>query len=154
MFCGNRVRSSAPTAVRSSPRHDTRVGDADRQRTAVLLGDSAAAGLLTLDELDDRMARTWSASTGAELAAVEADLPPALRVEREQRESALRARAAARASLGRHLTSYAVVMSLLVTIWLVVGMSAGAWYPWPVWPALGWGIGVVGHVRAASARLG
>lgn len=42
-------------------------------------------------------------------------------------------------------------MLLLVAIWLAVGVTAGSWYPWPVWPALGWGIGVVGHVRTARA---
>ena len=44
-------------------------------------------------------------------------------------------------------------MVLLLTIWLAVGLTGGGWYPWPVWPALGWGIGVVGHVRSARAPL-
>lgn len=153
MFCGGQVRPAARAAVPSALGPQTRVGDADRQRTASLLADGAAAGVLTLDELDERLARTWGAGTGAELAAVEADLPPALRVERARRESALQARGLARAGLPHHLMSYAVVMALLVTIWLAVGLSGGGWYPWPVWPALGWGIGVIGHVRAARAGV-
>ena len=32
-------------------------------------------------------------------------------------------------------------MALLWTIWLVTG----AGYPWPIWPMLGWGVGVAGH---------
>ena len=40
-------------------------------------------------------------------------------------------------------------MLLLTSIWLVVGLTAAAWYPWPLWPALGWGIGVTAHLRAA-----
>jgi hypothetical protein len=42
-------------------------------------------------------------------------------------------------------------MSLLVAIWFVAGLNSGSWYPWPVWPALGWGIAVAGHVRTARA---
>lgn len=152
MWCGSQARQAASAGrVASAP--GARVGDADRHRTATLLGNAAAAGLLTLDELDDRLARTWSAGTGADLAAVEADLPAALRADRDRRERALQAGAVARAALGHHVASYAAVMTLLVAIWLVVGLSAGAWYPWPVWPALGWGIGVVGHVRAARAPV-
>lgn len=132
-----------------APAPDARVGDADRQVAADLLADAAAQGYLTLDELDDRLAATWAASTGADLAAATADLPVALRRERARREAAERARAAARAALRPHLASYASVMLLLVTIWLAIGLSGGGWYPWPIWPALGWGIGVASHARAA-----
>ena len=130
-----------------------RVGDDERQRTAVLLGDAAAAGVLSLDELDQRLAAVWSAGTGGQLAALEADLPRALRSARDRRETARRAREVARAGLAAHLVSYASGMVLLLTIWLAVGLAGGGWYPWPVWPALGWGIGVVGHVRSARAPL-
>jgi hypothetical protein len=34
---------------------------------------------------------------------------------------------------------------LMIGIWLVVAVTAGAWYFWPVWPILGMGIGVVSH---------
>jgi hypothetical protein len=132
---------------------DARVGDDDRQRTAALLSDAAGAGVLTLDELDQRLAGVWSSGTGRELAALEADLPTGLRSARDRRDTALRARDVARAGLAGHLTSYAVVMVLLLAVWLVVGTAGGGWYPWPVWPALGWGIGVVGHLRAARAPL-
>ena len=142
-------QSTAPAQVRA----DARVSDHDRQRTAALLSDAAGAGLLTLDELDRRLAWAWSATTGGDLAVLEADLPTSVRRARDRRDAALRAREVARAGLAAHLMSYAVVMVLLVTIWLVVGFTAGGWYPWPMWPALGWGIGVVGHLRAARARV-
>lgn len=127
-----------------------RVGDTDRERSAALLSDAVAAGYLALDELDARLTRVWSASTGADLTAAEAGLPEALRRERAEREAVQRARALARTALRGHVTSYASVMTLLVGIWLVVGLTAGGWYPWPVWPALGWGIGLAGHVRSAG----
>jgi hypothetical protein len=44
-------------------------------------------------------------------------------------------------------------MALLVAIWLVVGLGGGSWYPWPLWPALGWGIAVLGQVRTARAPV-
>ena len=77
----------------------------------------------------------------------------ALHSARDRREAARRAREAARAGLGAHLTSYVAVMVLLMTLWLVGGITEDAWYPWPLWPALGWGIGVVGHVRAARSAV-
>ncbi len=39
-------------------------------------------------------------------------------------------------------TAYSAV---LIGIWLAVGLTAGAWYFWPVWPILGMGIGAVSH---------
>jgi len=34
---------------------------------------------------------------------------------------------------------------VVLTVWLAVGLTAGAWYFWPIWPILGAGIGVLGH---------
>jgi hypothetical protein len=109
-----------------------------------------AAGYLRLDELDERLTVVWSATTAGQLQATESDLPSGLRRAHDRREAAARVRAAARAGLLPHLAAYAAVMLLLVAVWLAVGVSADRWYPWPLWPALGWGIGVVGHVRAAT----
>ncbi len=40
-----------------------------------------------------------------------------------------------------HIVTYVVVNSFLVGIWAVTGSG----YFWPVWPILGWGIGLVLH---------
>lgn len=40
-----------------------------------------------------------------------------------------------------HVVTYVVVNGFLVGIWAVTG----AGYFWPVWPILGWGIGLVLH---------
>ena len=43
-------------------------------------------------------------------------------------------------------------MALLVTIWL---LTTPGGYFWPVWPMLGWGIGLASHglaTRVGSAR--
>jgi hypothetical protein len=130
---------------------ETRVGDGERQAVAELLGDAAAAGYLSLDELDERLSTTWRATTGAELALAEAGLPTELRRDRARRQATAQARRAARAGLVPHLVAYLSVMLLLVTVWLVVGLAGNGWYPWPLWPALGWGIGIAQHVRHATA---
>jgi hypothetical protein len=44
-----------------------------------------------------------------------------------------------------HARSYVLVNLLLVAIWAVT-MPGG--YFWPVWPLLGWGVGLVGHAMA------
>ena len=55
-----------------------------------------------------------------------------------------------RVSFKGHLATY-VIMS--VFFWLVWAFSGGRLYgnglPWPVWPMLGWGIGVAFHYMGA-----
>jgi hypothetical protein len=129
------------------------VGDGDRQRTADLLARAAGTGHLPLDQLDTRMAGVWSARTGSDLAALEDGLPASLLREQDRLEVAERRRAAARAGLRGHLLVYLAVMALLVAVWLVAGLNGAGWYPWPLWPALGWGWSVVGQVRTAHAAV-
>jgi hypothetical protein len=40
-----------------------------------------------------------------------------------------------------HLVAYLVVNAMLVGIWAVTGRG----YFWPVWPLLGWGVGLILH---------
>ena len=54
-------------------------------------------------------------------------------------------RAAARRGVQIHLAGYLAMVVIVLTVWLAVGLTAGAWYFWPVWPILGAGIGVLGH---------
>lgn len=154
-MCGSRSRQQIPrpfAADAAAPPSDVAVlvSDDDREQAADLVGDAVARGYLRLDELDDRLQRAWGARTRSDLESVLTDLPLDLRRERIRRAATERAHAAARAALGAHLWSYASVMALLVGIWLTVALTSGSWYPWPIWPALGWGIGLLGHVRAAG----
>ena len=61
-------------------------------------------------------------------------------------ESELRARAIkrieARRGLGADVLAYVLVNTMLVVIWYVTGAD----FFWPIFPILGWGIGVVFHV--------
>ena len=47
-----------------------------------------------------------------------------------------------RPDLDGPVRTYLAVMALLWLIWLVTGAN----YPWPIWPMLGWGIGVAGRL--------
>lgn len=46
----------------------------------------------------------------------------------------------------QHLTSYLIVNGMLVVIWAIAGRG----YFWPIWPILGWGVGLA--FDAASLR--
>jgi len=61
--------------VVSEPDQSLRVSDAERDVTLRTLGDHAAVGRLTLDELEERSGRALAAKTRGELAALTSDLP-------------------------------------------------------------------------------
>lgn len=61
-----------------------------------------------------------------------------------------------RASFKTHLTTYLVVNAFFWALWFLTG---GKTYgndgvPWPVWPALGWGIGLVFHYYGTCINHG
>jgi len=80
----------------------------------------------------------------ASLRAAVADLPVAHLRRTDPRRIAAR-KNAARASVRLHLGAYAAMVAIVLTVWLAVALTAGAWYFWPIWPILGGAIGVVGH---------
>jgi hypothetical protein len=59
----------------SEPDDSLRVSDAERDAVLRTLGDHAAVGRLTLDELEDRSGRALTAKTRGELATLTSDLP-------------------------------------------------------------------------------
>jgi hypothetical protein len=124
------------TSSKPSPGPALRVSDRDREDVVSALRQHAGAGRLDVDELDERLDRAWAARTGAELERLTADLP---KVGSARRRAAKRS--AERRELRHHATIYGLVMLLLVAVWAL----SGAGYFWPVWPMLGWGIGVASH---------
>jgi Domain of unknown function (DUF1707)/2TM domain len=138
----SRTGTPVPTA--------TRVGDSEREQVMRLLADAFADGRLTREEFDARVADALVARTGADLAPLTGDLEPTWLADRGQaRRSAPRA-ARATKQLRSQARSYIAVMLLLVTIWLMIGLAAQSWYPWFIWPALGWGISIAARLKRTA----
>jgi Domain of unknown function (DUF1707)/2TM domain len=126
-----------PTRVLARPADPAvRIGDAERDRVIDQLADHHAAGRLTLAEFEDRMAAAQTARTGADLATLVEDLPAATPTPRPPAQLSAR-----RLALDPAVRTYLAVIALLWLIWLFTG----AGYPWPIWPMLGWGLGVAGR---------
>ena len=88
-----------------------RASDVDREQVAEILRSAAGQGLLTLAEVDERLAQVYGATYVADLAPLTADLPEGGRrlapVDPQVRS---RARAVARA----HVVGYAGLVLLMV----------------------------------------
>ena len=116
---------------------DLRASDADRERVAQLLRDSAAEGRLDMDELDERLDTAYAARTFGELHGLTRDLPvvapqPGL-PERPGRRTLVP-------------TTFIWIGVLLIAIWAVTG----AGYFWPMWPMLWFAFATIrrrAHVR-------
>src|SRR3954451_16526191 len=121
-----------------------RASDADRERVAERLREHYGAGRLSDDDLSERVEAAYGARTMSELATLTVDLPSARQPGRRRRRSALET------SVRIHLTTYLLVNLMLIGIWA----AAGAGYFWPIWPILGWGIGVGRHAAPLLATRG
>lgn len=139
----------SPYAVTSPT---VRVGDHDRQAIAALLGLALSQGYLELGEYDSRLQTAFSAQTVAELRQLTADLPVATLRRNDPQRAAARQRAIRR-GVQWHLAGYLVMVVIVLTVWLAVGLSAGAWYFWPIWPILGAGLGLVAHALPTRHRM-
>src|SRR3954451_2901948 len=107
-----------------------RASDAEREHHAVLLREHAAQGRLTVEELEQRLDRAYAAATRGELATLVVDLPAPERPRPPRRRPAVRP----------ELVPYLAVNLVLIAIWA----ATGAGYFWPIWPLLGWGLGLMG----------
>ena len=84
------------------------------------------------------------------------DIPSPIGPETGRAESDADLRAAAIESLQKkqafrtHLTTYLLVNGLLFVIWLAtaIGAGGGAWFPWFIFPMVGWGVGLAFHAKA------
>jgi hypothetical protein len=121
-----------------------RAGDRERERTANELGQALAQGYLAMDEYESRLQSAFAAHTSADLHRLIADLPLA-QIRRNDPARRAARRRAARRGVQIHLATYLAMVTICVAVWLAVGVTAGAWYFWPIWPILGAGIGVLGH---------
>jgi hypothetical protein len=136
------------------PATNTRAGDHEREATAARLGQALTHGYLDMAEYEDRVRAAFGAHTTGELRQLLGDLPVS-RLRHDDPRSRAARHAAARMSVRIHLAAYLLMVVVVLTVWLAVALSAGAWYFWPVWPILGAGIGVVAHaipIRIATSK--
>ena len=123
--------------------HGTRASDAERERVVELLRIASTEGRLSVDELEERTAHAFGARTRGDLAPLTRDLPGAP-VRRRPGRTVARPRRA----LGHDIAAYAVVNLILVLVWA----ATGADYFWPIWPMLGWGLGIAGQAHRGDRR--
>jgi class 3 adenylate cyclase len=135
---------TSPGGDTRSDDNSLRASDADRERVAELLRDHYGAGRLSEEDLSERVEAAYDARTTSELEALAADLPSA----REHEQGG--PRGALETSVRIHFTVYLLVNVMLIGIWA----ASGAGYFWPIWPILGWGIGVGCHAAPLLARRG
>ena len=149
------MNSSCATRAPRRPQHqrpvmaagdvaDVRAGDPERGRTASRLGMAFTQGYLSMAEYEARLSQAFAAQNTAALTRLTDDLPIEHIHRRDPSRRAAR-RAAARRGVRIHLFSYLAMAVLAISIWLAIGVTANAWYFWPIWPILGGGIGIVSH---------
>lgn len=125
---------------------EVRATDDERLRAAGDLEAAAAAGILTLGEVDERLRAVWHARARSEVQALLGDLPAEWLRARRRTEAAVQAARLARRTLPAHVRSWLTLAALLVGIW---ALTTPTGYFWPIWPILGTGMCLLGHVRAA-----
>jgi hypothetical protein len=138
-----------------------RVSDQDRDRVVRDLTRHCGDGRLTLDELEDRIAEAYEATTRLELELALRELPPMspatqsgppIRVRpsdapiRQQDDGARRA---GEIALRVHTVVYLGVVGLLVMIWALTSGFSG--YFWPMWTAMPWGFALAIHAGIHKA---
>jgi class 3 adenylate cyclase len=136
---------ASPDRDPGSRRGGLRASDADRERVAELLRHDYGAGRLSEEELSERVEAAYGARTLAQLERLTADLPAAGKPAGRRRR---RRPGPFETSVRIHLTVYLVVNAMLIGIWA----ASGGGYFWPIWPILGWGIGVGCHAAPLLAR--
>lgn len=127
------------------------VSDDDRDRAVRDLTKHCGDGRLTLDELEERIAEAYAASTKTDIEHALRELPsapmaivppskPPIRTKPSEAPIRTTAKRGAEIALRVHLYVYLSVIAFLVMIYSLT-MFGG--YFWPIWPAMGWGVALV-----------
>jgi hypothetical protein len=136
------------------------ISQSERDRAVSTLTKHCGDGRLTLDELEERVAEVYAATTRAEIDHALRHLPATITPPPQASSSSIRRVEAptpakrsgevnhAEVALRVHLAVYLSVMAFLVVIWL---LTTPFGYFWPIWPALGWGLAVAIHAGVTKA---
>lgn len=129
-----------------------RVSDSQREQVVRDLTRHCGDGRLTLDELEERVAEAYAATTAEDLRRALRELPrspspivqpagPPVRTKPSdapvRKKSDLDARRGGQVALTIHAIVYVSVIALLISIWF---MSSPFGYFWPMWTAVPWGV--------------
>jgi hypothetical protein len=148
---GTSEELTPPSAAGVGRGSQLRIGDAERDAVVQLLGAAFAEGYLDRSELEARTDRALTATTDGELEVLRRDLP--VRLQPAAAIAPPVGADVARRAARTHLAFYLAGVALMIGIWLVTAVLFGAGYFWPVWPILGWGIGVAAHVLPVRRQL-
>jgi hypothetical protein len=128
------------------PEPHLRAADADRAAVASLLGEHMAAGRLTVEEYDDRLARAYAAKTYGDLSELTADLPgtpPTARpvpVTRSAPGGHGRCGPVGHGAAPYAWGSWLSVSFVVVAIWAATSLATWNLHGfWPVWVIVPWG---------------
>jgi hypothetical protein len=140
------------------------ISQAERERVVSTLTKHCGDGRLTLDELEERVAEVYAATSRAEIDHALRHLPATITTPPQAPTTAMRrvepstpaktpgpSGNHAEVALRVHLAVYLSVMAFLVVIWL---LTTPFGYFWPIWPALGWGLAVAIHAGVTKAAKG
>lgn len=120
-----------------------RASNTEREHVAAVLRAAATEGMLTLDEVDERLAAAYAATYRSDLQPLTWDLPGHGRELAAVTPEGQREVRSARTRLVRHAGAVALLSALLVAIWAL----SGAPYFWPIWPIGFLVLTVVKHAR-------
>jgi hypothetical protein len=135
-------------------REGMRAGDSDRKAVADQLKSALDEGRLDLSEYDERLQKTYSAKTFADLDGLLDDLPGTVPPQHSQVQPAATqapeaAAAPARSTanqVARWVGPYGGVILICVLIWAITSASAGhTVYFWPIWMLIPLVLGVAGQ---------
>jgi hypothetical protein len=136
------------------PRQSIRISDADREAVATALGQNAAEGRLTLQELDERLDRVYGAKTYAELGPVLVDLPPSANAGASDGR-ARGGRRTRRAGSRPPRSRYVMLSALCWAIWgisVAVSSQHNLEGLWPLWLTVPCGLALLRRRPASSGR--
>ena len=135
------------SCVEEHSRHDSRRRRRRRERAERAAAAERAAEAAIRAAMDARGGASPAAAAGASAHAAPAAEAKPSSTARDPQEAAIlkRARRRARAEVGfyAHLMSYLGVIGFLALLNVLT-----ARYPWFLWPALGWGLGLFSHYMA------
>lgn len=111
-----------PSVPREAGRTALRASDADREQVATLLRESFTAGRLTMEELEDRLARAYRSRLLGELDALVHDLPV----------GAGRAAPTHRRSRRLNVPGFILLLVIVAVVWAAIAAT----HFFPVFPLL------------------